>query len=378
MARELDRHEVLAHRATVQGLHGDVALDGLDVLTTGLQDSPAGSAALGLRQRTGSSEVDRPGLALALTVRGSPHLHRRDDLPLLRAALRPHDNEMLRAFLGGYGDELIASGADGPALLETVAEEMRASFPGPVATKGELSGAVSPRLPKVARPWCEGCEVDHVAEGLFRLGTLFAGIEVEPHDGRRLRFRLADEKPVVADDRAALTELLRTHMVVAGPATLGDLVMWLDTRSVTAPPDWLRPSFDELSDELEEVRVEGVKAKLWAHPEALAGLSDSPEPPGAVMVPPRDAYLLGNRSFLVPDRAVAKTVWRPTGSPGVVVVAGEVAGIWRARQSGRTLRLSVTVHEKVTARQRAAVESQGEIVAAARGHDGKTEVIWEN
>jgi Winged helix DNA-binding domain len=378
MTRELDRREALAYRILAQDLHGGASPAELSVLTVGLQDSPAGSAVLGLRQRAGDGGLDRPEFALALTVRGSPHLHRRADLPLIRAALRPRDNDMLRAYLGGYGDELIASGADGPALLETVASEMRAAFPRSVATKGELSGAVSPRLPKIARPWCEGCGVDHVADGLFRLATLYAGVELEPHGGRRLRFRLAADEPTVADDDWAATELLRAHLQLAGPATLGDLVMWLDTRSVTAPPDWLKPNFDELADELEEVRVQGVKATLWVHAEALASMSGAPEPPPALLLPPRDAYLLGNRSFLVPERAVAKAVWRPVGSPGVVVVAGEVAGVWRSRQSGRTLRLSVTAYTKLTAKQRAAVEEQGDVVAAARGHDGKTEVVWED
>lgn len=374
MAVELDRRAVLAYRVWAQGLLGAAPVDDLDVLTVGLQDTPAGSAALGLRQRAGHAELDRPELALALTIRGSPHLHRRADLPLVRAALQPQDNDMLRAYLGGYGDELIDSGADGPALLHQVAAELRAAFPGDTASKGELSGAVSPRLPEVARPWCEGCGCAHVSDGLFRLGTLYAGIELVPHDGRRLLFRLGAEPEVGRGNRAAATELLRTCLRLAGPATLGDLVTWLDTRSVTAPPDWLRPCFDELADELAQVRVEGVRTPLHAHVAALAAMKDAPEPPPVLLLPPRDAVALGSRALLVPDREVAKTVWRPIGSPGVVLVDGDLGGTWRARRSGRTLRLTVTVHTKLTVKQRAEVETQAEIVAAVRGHDGRTEV----
>lgn len=306
MAVELDRKAVLAHRAWVQGLHGTAIVDDLDVLGIGLQDTPAGSAALGLRQRTGEApELGRPELALALTMRGSPHLHRRADLPLIRAALWPRDNDTLRAYLGGYGDELIASGADGPALLERVATELRDVFPGEVATKGELSGAISPRLPEIARPWCAGCGVAHVADGLFRLGTLYAGIELVPHDGRRLRFRLAPGRPEVAKG-GRITELLRTYLRLAGPAKLGDVVMWLDTRSVTAPPGWLRPSFDELTGELDEVRVDGVTMR--AHTDAVAAVDDAPDPPSVLLLPPRDAIALGTRTFLVPDREIARTV----------------------------------------------------------------------
>jgi hypothetical protein len=373
MAVELDRAAVLAHRVLAQGLHGAAAVDDLDVLTIGLQDTPAGSAALALRQRTGDARPDRPELALALTVRGSPHLHRRSDLPLLRAALWPRDNDMLRAYLGGYGDELIASGEDGPRLLERVTERMRAVFPGDTATKGELSGAVSQGLPDIARPWCAGCGVAHVAEGLFRLATLYAGIELVPHDGRRQVFRMAPGEPAVA--RGDLTtELLATWLRLAGPATLGDLVAWLDTRSVTAPPAWLRPGFDALADELEEVRIEGVAKPLRLPADVVAACADAPAPPPVLLLPPRDAIALGNRAFLVPDREIAKFVWRPVGSPGTVLLGGDIAGTWRARRSGRVLRLTVTVRGGLTAGQRAGVEEQAAVAAAARGHEGKTEV----
>lgn len=374
MAAQLDRGKVLAYRAWAQGLHGSSDLAELDPLTVGLQDTPAGSAALGLRHRTDEAEsLDRSDLVLALSIRGSPHLHRRADLPLLRAALRPYDNEALRAYLGGFGDVLIASGADGPALLAQVADELLAVFPGTTATKGELSGAVSPRLPDVVRPWCEGCGVAHVAEGMFRLGTLYAGIELVPGEGRKLLFRVAAGKPVVAkDERAAKRMLLRTVLRLAGPLTLADLVLWLDTRSVTAPPDWLRPVWADLADDLVPVEVAGEQ--LHADEAMLDELDDVPAPPPVLLLPPRDPYLIGHRTFLVPDRALAKEIWRPIGSAGALVVAGEPAGVWRARKAGKTLQLSVTPWRRLTAGQRTALDAQAELVAATRHHEGKVAV----
>jgi hypothetical protein len=369
MAVHLDRGKVLAYRAWAQSLHGDSDVGDLDSLTVGLQDTPAGSAALGLRHRTERAEpLDQPDLALALTVRGSPHLHRRADLPLLRAALRPRDNEALRAYLGGFGDALVSSGADGPALLATVADELRAAFPGDTATKGELSGAVSPRLPEEVRPWCEGCGVAHVAEGMFRLGTLYAGIELVPGEGRKLQFRLAPGAVDEEGDGATQT-LLRNVVRLAGPLTLADLVLWLDTRSVTAPPDWLRPVWADLVEELVEVDLDGER--LYADPAALDELDDVPAPPPALLLPPRDTYLLGHRTFLAPDRALAKEIWRPIGSAGALVVDGEPAGGWRARKSGKTLQLTVTAHRTLTRRHRDALDGQAAVVAAARAHNGK-------
>jgi hypothetical protein len=376
MAVALDRTRVLAYRARAQALHGTADLTDLAALTIGLQDTPAGSAALGLRHRTAKAEpLDQPDLVLALTMRGSPHLHRRADLPLLRAALRPHDNEMLRAYLGGFGDTLSESGADGPALLARVADDLRDAFPGETASKGELSGAVTPRVPEIARPWCATCDTAHVADGLFRVATLYAGIELVPGEGRRQRFRLGAAPKSDGDNRAAALELIGTMVRLAGPLTLDDLVRWLDTRAVTSPPAWSKPIWADLADQLVEVEVAGTT--LYATAEAVDGMRDAPAPPPVSLLPPRDPYLLGHRPFLVPDRAAAKELWRPVGSPGALVVDGAVAGVWRARKSGRTLRLDVTPHGTLTAKQRKAIDAQAEIVAAARDHDGKVVVATD-
>lgn len=390
MAHRLDRAQVLAYRAWVQGLHNaDVTAD-LDVLTVGLQDSPAGSAALALRQRTHAGvKLDQPDLVLALTVRGAPHVHRREDLSLVRGALWPRDNEMLRSFLGGFGDTLVVSGADGPALLAQVADELRAIFPGEVATKGELSAAVTPRLPEMVCPWCGSCGTAHVDDGLFRLATLHAGLELVPGEDRRLRFRLGpgvatgrkrSARSDTATERAGagrpdrrLADLVLAAVRVAGPLTLGDVASWLATRSVTATPQWSRAVWAEIADRLVAVEVDGET--LYAAAEMVDAVGDVPAPPVARLLPPRDTYLLGHRGLLVPDRALATQVWRSVGSPGVLVVSGDVAGTWRARKSGRTLQLTVTPRRALTARQRAEVERQADVVAAAREHDGKVVVV---
>ncbi len=116
----------------------------------GLQDTPAGSAALGLRARAGeAARITAPELVLALTARGSPHLHRRSDLPVLRSALPPvSDDEVLGRF-GGLGGAVVESGVDVLALADEVAARMREVFPGDTATKGELSATLTPHVPPV-------------------------------------------------------------------------------------------------------------------------------------------------------------------------------------------------------------------------------------
>lgn len=169
-----------------------------------------------------------------------------------------------------------------------------------------------------------------------------------------------------------MVDLLLAAVRMVGPVTLGDLAAWVATRSVTAPPAWLRAVWAEVVEGLVEVEVGGET--LYTVAEVVDGLGDVPAPPVARLLPPRDVYLLGHRGLLVPDRALATQVWRPVGSPGVLVVDGDVAGTWRARKSGRTLQVTVTPQRTLTGRQRAEVERQAEVVAAARGHDGKVVV----
>lgn len=143
----LRREQVLAHRTHLQSLSEPARPDDLDVLLLGLQDTPGGSAALGLRTRTVDIAVDSPELALVLSARGSPHLHRRRDLPLLRTALPPSDQDELIGLLGECGGVLVQAGVDPGALLDDIGAAMRAVFPGDGATKGELSAAVTAHVP---------------------------------------------------------------------------------------------------------------------------------------------------------------------------------------------------------------------------------------
>jgi len=111
---------------------------------------------------------------------------------------------------------------------------------------------------------------------------------------------------------------------------------------------------------------------------AADSLEDAPPPPPAVLLPPRDPYLLGNRAFLVPDREIAKQVWRAQVSPGVLLVDGEVRGSWRQRVSGRTMSVHVTPFGKQRKGIRATVNDQAELLAAVRGGSAlEPLVVWD-
>ncbi|MBB5959121.1 hypothetical protein FHS29_005741 [Saccharothrix tamanrassetensis] len=420
---DLTAADVLAHRAAVQGLHdGD-----LGVLALGVVDSPpkTGAAAIAVRDhrhfaprtrtpgsqgpqtqtpqtrtpptrtpqsaapQTRVSEATVP-LVRVLSLRGAPHLHRPDDLPRLRRQLRPRTAKQLAAWCGAFPS---------PELdhVDLVVDLLHREFPGETATKGELSGAISPHLPDVVTPYCPGCETDHVIEGLFRLCTLLAGLELEPL-GAKLVFR----RPTAAPPAATLSgtgqpgagqpgagqpgagqpgagqpgagqpadpdqypdpdpdepTLLRDYARYVGPFAKADAEKWLGAGPPEVWPD-LRP-----------VTVEG--RKLLAHED----VRDAPEPPPGLLLFPRDPYLLGPR-WLVAEPEVAKRVWRPVGSPGALVVHGRVAGAWRYTFSGRTVTFHVEGWPKIKGSARKALVHQADVLAGVWGANALEATVVE-
>jgi Winged helix DNA-binding domain len=98
-------------------------------------------------------------------------------------------------------------------------------------------------------------------------------------------------------------------------------------------------------------------------------LADPPLAGGARLLPAGDPFLAQrDRSTLIPDRAVQRAVWRPVGSPGLVLMTGHPVATWRARQAGP--RLDVVVEPFAAGglgeRQRTVIEQEAAIVALFR------------
>ena len=78
-----------------------------------------------------------------------------------------------------------------------------------------------------------------------------------------------------------------------------------------------------------------------------------------------DPLLLArDRDALVPDKDLRGRVFRPTGSPGVVLRDGELAGLWRARKKGKRLEVEV---EELGSLDLDAVRREAERIAPLRG-----------
>ena len=88
------------------------------------------------------------------------------------------------------------------------------------------------------------------------------------------------------------------------------------------------------------------------------------------LLPRSDPWLLArDRELLVPDGARRKALWKVLGSPGGLLVDGEVVGTWRVRTSGARIDLTVETFEDLPRRARRDLDDEAERLAAGRGAD---------
>ncbi|NUW38773.1 winged helix DNA-binding domain-containing protein [Nonomuraea rhodomycinica] len=145
-------------------------------------------------------------------------------------------------------------------------------------------------------------------------------------------------------------ELLRRYLLAYGPATPQEFAQWLG-----APAAWAARLF--ASADLEEVRFAGRPA--WV----VAGDTETPgEPPrGVRLLPYFDAYLVAGRprELLYPGAAAGRALnGGQAGNHAVLLVDGEVAGVWHQRRSGRRVHVTVEPLRPLTAARSRELDDQ--------------------
>jgi hypothetical protein len=355
---DVDRERVIAYRVAAHELDRSVRDPlALAVLDLGVQDTPVGSARLALAARTGSPAGTAPGdeAVVVWSVRGAPHLHRRADLTRLAAALWPLSDADATARLP-YTP--IKEGARlGLAAFTAAAQAMHEVVRAPMA-KGDVSTAVSAKVPASLTYWCEPCGAQHISGGLFQQVGLPAGVQVLP-TGPGTTLAPLDGWPGVPTGSAGAPAVVTAYLRLLGPATKAEVAKFLGTSPTHAQRAW--------PDDLVEVRVAGRTG--WLPADRAAALRSAPPPRLVRLLPGSDPFLQArDRDLLVPDKDRRAKLWPVIGKPGAVLADGEIAGTWRARMAGKsTLDLTVAPFEPLDARARADLQAEAEHVAAARG-----------
>ena len=370
----MDRYEALARRITAQQLDrpaADRPVTDAAVLDLGVQDTGRDGASWALVNR--GVPVSSPAalgedadVALVWSLRGAPHYYRRADLRGVLDATAPYDDADARRRTLDASRPLTAAGIGMREAMGVMATTMREVITGPTS-KGELSAALTDRLPEPYLRWCNPCRATHVYEQTFRLSVLAAGLELEPGTSPPVLHRIKGWRRTPAlGDPARAPERLRVvdaYLRLCGPTTPAAAATFVDT-----PPAVVRDHWPAAS---EEVDVDGSPA--WASPQ----LPEPAETAGLVrLLGPFDLWLQArDRDVVLPDPARHKALWPTIGRPGAVLVGTELVGTWRPKAAGRRLTITVDAWQRVSKAERVLVEEQAERLARHRGV-GLTTVGW--
>jgi hypothetical protein len=156
----------------------------------------------------------------------------------------------------------------------------------------------------------------------------------------------------------AEVELLKVYLRAFGPATPRDFSLWSGMTLTEARQIWMNEQPD-----LVPVSIEGWRAELLREDfDALAGTKASFERPVVRLLPYFDTFLLGHegRDHLV-DGNHRASVFRPQGwiAP-VVLVNGQVAGIWGYTLEGKQLQVKVQQFQELPKGVKKGIEAEAD------------------
>jgi hypothetical protein len=369
--------QAVAYRVAAHNLHDRLPPDELAAAAgvAAVQDTPPGNAGVALAARVDKLTPDDLDAALhddrtllrMLALRGAAHIVPRRDGVVFGPGALAVDEDSLREQLLGSWAAIESPGWTAREALGSVIGVLTAVLAdAEPRTKGQLSEALHGRVPPELEPWCDACDVHHVPDQLLRLaGTAGVYAYGWPQGSRQMLIStdIWLGEPLGGDVKEARLELARRFVHAYGPVAPRHFAGWTGIA-----PGEARDRFEELGGELVDVRLDGAAAFVLA--DDLDMLADPPTAAGARLLPAGDPFLAQrDRSTLLADKARQRAVWRPVGSPGLVLMTGHPVGTWRARSSGKRLEVTVEAFGPLGDRQRTAIEQAAAIVAPFRGRD---------
>lgn len=345
--RETDREHVLAFRVAGHNLHRRTEPLAA-VAACAIQEYPPGWAAVALHARA-EGEPDPAQVVTVNAMRGAPYIVPRDDVAVFTTALVPA-GEDVKALIGtAVAKEVGEAGFTPREALDRVAAGARDALAGGPLGRDDFHQALRERLPEGLLPWCRGCKSHHVRPGLWRaLGPL--GVT---RMTARAEWALAEEPAMPVEEARA--QLARRFLRCYGPATHSHLASWAQTA-----PRHAKSLFSAIEDELEPVRFDG--GRRWILAEDAGRLESPPDARGVRLLGGHDPWVSQPDRALAPDGALRRRLFPAVGRPGVVLVDGRLAGLWRSRKKGAVLEL-----EPEWLGEEADVAGEAEAVARLRG-----------
>lgn len=178
------REQVLGYRLRAHQLDRADGHDVTDVaiLDLGVQNTGPDAAGWALVNRgVGPDQAGDPDgkLVIAWTLRGAPHVYRREDIAEVAAAVAPFSDADAAKRIFDAAKPLREAGIGIIDALDEVAGQMRSIVTKPTV-KGDMSGRLSNQMGDPYLRFCRPCNVIHLYEQPFRLAALRAGLELQP------------------------------------------------------------------------------------------------------------------------------------------------------------------------------------------------------
>lgn len=264
---DVSREQALRFRHHRHELAVDGPRDDAAVLDLGVQDTGGPHAARWALAIRGCARTDDQ-LVYAWTLRGAPHAYRRTEVAAVAAATAPYDEVDAGKRILDAAKPLRDAGIAVRDALAAVADHLRDIVDAPTV-KGEVSTALTDRLPDPYLRRCRPCEAIHTYEQPFRLAALPAGIELEPDTAPPVlrRIRPWDGPAGVVPDHL---DPIRAALHLLGPTTPKLIAGYLDAPVRTVRQRWPHDTV--------EVTVDGEPRHVLAAD--VGALGDAPAATG--------------------------------------------------------------------------------------------------
>ena len=355
-AVSVTRRQALAFRLARHHLAERLSPDAANAAAVvGLQDTPPGTAAISLAARADAAPDALDGLVIVPSIRGAPLAVAPEDLAIFTAGLEPPDEDAARVLIGNAWRSL----GDITALeaLDRVGEAVRDSLREGPRPRDDFHEALRERLPAELLWWCRGCNSHHVHPSLWRATGIRGVLAIVGREGRSAIFGAPPQAPAIADPGARLARRFLRAYAPARPKLFAE---WAGLAPSHARALW------ERAGDLARLDLDGAKA--WALAEDVDALVAEREVHGVRLLANLDPLNAGrDRELLVPDPAVRKRIWTAMGGPGIVLVDGDVAALWRGAKKGRKLVVTVEPLGRLAAATQEQLAAEAARLAPLRG-----------
>jgi len=148
------------------------------------------------------------------------------------------------------------------------------------------------------------------------------------------------------NEEQAKEKLLLKYLHGYGPASVQDFASWSGLMISDA-----RKTLENITSELEEVRIEGIKGQLWIPKKDYKSLMkvDLEEKTPARLLPKFDSFVLGhkNRTRII-QKEFMKQVFRKAGDiASTVIVDDNIVGTWRHKKTKKSVTVTISPFYKL-------------------------------